>query len=102
MDVEIPLHSPYLPPPNGIDHIYQNRRQTFDISNKNLSSDVERMRIAEHCYQRVFNSVDEIPKPLATRAAIYMRSNSLSDGCVLTQPSMLIIFGADGRLFHYF
>ena len=102
MNVEMALHSPYLPPPDGINHIYQNRRNTFDINNKNLSSTADRLRIAEHCYKRTFASVEEIPKPLVNWVPFYMRNNNFTEGFVLSPPSMLVIYAADGRLYHLY
>ena len=102
MNVEMALHSPYLPPPDGINHIYQNRRNTFDINNKNLSSTADRLRIAEHCYKRTFASVAEIPKPLVNWVPFYMSNNNFTEGFVLSPPSMLVIYAADGRLYHLY
>lgn len=102
MNVEIALHSPYLPPPNGVANVFQNKRQTFDISNKNLSSDEERIRIAEHCYNQTLHTVEAIPKPFDTCVPTYMRNSNLNEGCVLSSPPMLVKITDDGRLLHLY
>ena len=98
----MPLSSPYIPPPNAAGAVFNLRRGTFDISNKDLSCDQERIRLAEKCYQTNYASVDDIPKPLQHCAEFYMNKYNLREGMVLSPPSMLVRISDDGRLFYLY
>ncbi len=93
------LNSKYVTENINDQEIFQSKRNTFDISNRNLSSNDERLRIGNHYYNQNFLNVDQIPKPDKNNVNFYLYSQTnISSGKVLSSVPAMISLNMLGNL----
>lgn len=85
------LDSKYVTEDDNNHELFERRRNTFDISNRNLSSENERLRIGNYIYNQNFSNINQIPKPDKNNVNYYLYSQTnISSGKVLSSvPSMV-------------
>lgn len=76
---------------NPSTNIYNSQNQTFNFSNKLLTSDTNRILIANKYYNIDIDSTEKIPIPLYNLVKPFFTTGNLSDGFILNKlPSLFI------------
>ena len=93
------LDSKYVTENDNNHEIFEWKRNTFDISNKNLSSENERLRIGNYIYNQNFLSLNQIPKTDINNVNYYLYSQTnISSGKVLSLVPLMVSLNMLGNL----
>ena len=81
-----------------------NKRNTFDVGGRYLSSDHERIRIASYCYNQRFDHIYQIPGliPFPPYLNTYVFQDNTVDGNALYPVPMEIVYGNYGCMYRIF